>query len=319
MANHQDGFATNVTTNQIAGVTTTPLNSIPSVSAPFWIALDATNINGKYEIVSVSSKTATHINHGATTYAHTTAEEVRMVVPAAELDGFSTGWTPVVGTWVYASADAPTFTVTVPSGATTIYSPGMRVKLNQTTDKYFIITAVADALLTVYGGTDYTLTSATITSAYFSSHKVPVGFPTDPTKWTAKSTDTTNRSQATPTQNTWYNLGSVSLSVPIGAWKLEYSVAFFIGESTAADYVCQTTLSTANNSESDAEFTASGTFPIRGASASSGAFIRNGKDVVLATKTPYYLNTRTVESGVDSINNRNSSSPAIIRAVCAYL
>lgn len=86
MPNHQDGFATNITTNQSAGVTTTPLNSIPTVDAPFWIALDATNINGKYEPVFITSKTATNINHAATAYEHTTAEEVRMVVPAAELN-----------------------------------------------------------------------------------------------------------------------------------------------------------------------------------------------------------------------------------------
>lgn len=87
--NHQNNFATNLTSNQIAGVTTTPLNSIPSVAAPFSIALDSTNLNGKYEIVEVTSKTATHINHAATTYAHTTAEEVRMVVGATELDEFA--------------------------------------------------------------------------------------------------------------------------------------------------------------------------------------------------------------------------------------
>jgi len=86
---HQNNFGTNVTSNQIAGVTTTPLNSIPSIAAPFYIALDATNINGKYEVVDVTSKTATHILHAATTYAHTTAEEVRMVLPAVELDAFS--------------------------------------------------------------------------------------------------------------------------------------------------------------------------------------------------------------------------------------
>jgi len=88
MANrkHQNNFGTNLTSNQIAGVTTTPLNSIPSVAAPFTIALDATNLNGKYEVVEVSSKTATNILHPATTYAHTTAEEVRMVVGATEMD-----------------------------------------------------------------------------------------------------------------------------------------------------------------------------------------------------------------------------------------
>lgn len=86
---HQNNFSTNVTSNQTSGVTTTPLNSIPSIAAPFYLAFDATNVNGSYEVVDVTSKTATHVNHAATTYAHTTAEEVRMVVPAEELDAFS--------------------------------------------------------------------------------------------------------------------------------------------------------------------------------------------------------------------------------------
>lgn len=84
--NHLDNFATNLTSNTTAGATTTPLNSIPSIAAQFRIALDATNINSHFEIVTVTSKTATNINHAATTYAHTTAEEVRLVVDAAEMD-----------------------------------------------------------------------------------------------------------------------------------------------------------------------------------------------------------------------------------------
>jgi len=84
--NHQNNFATNLSSNQIAGVTTTPLNSIPSVDAPFYLAFDATNVNSKYEAVLCTSKTATNVNHAATSNAHTTAEEVRMIIPASEMD-----------------------------------------------------------------------------------------------------------------------------------------------------------------------------------------------------------------------------------------
>ncbi len=84
--NFEDNFATNLTSNQAAGVTTTPLDSIPSVDVPFYLAIDTTNVNSKYEVVYVTSKTATHVNHAATTYAHTTAEEVRMIVPSRLLN-----------------------------------------------------------------------------------------------------------------------------------------------------------------------------------------------------------------------------------------
>ena len=86
MINHQDNFGTNLTSNTTAGDTTSPLNSIPSATAPFWVAFDATNENGHYERKLVTSKTATNVNHSALAYAHTTAEEVRMVNPAEEFD-----------------------------------------------------------------------------------------------------------------------------------------------------------------------------------------------------------------------------------------
>lgn len=87
---HQNNFATNLTSNILAGATTAPLNSIPSVAVDFYLALDATNINNKYEVVLCTSKNATNVNFAACTYAHTTAEEVRMVVPADELDALET-------------------------------------------------------------------------------------------------------------------------------------------------------------------------------------------------------------------------------------
>lgn len=86
---HINNGGTNLTSNQIAGVTTTPINAVPSITVPFYMILDATNINGKYEEVEVTGKTATNVNHAATTYAHTTAEEVRFPFVATEADFFS--------------------------------------------------------------------------------------------------------------------------------------------------------------------------------------------------------------------------------------
>jgi hypothetical protein len=91
---HQNNFGTNLTSNTNAGDTTSPLNSIPTVDAPFYIAFDATNLNSHYEVVKCTSKTATNVNHAATAYAHTTAEEVRLVLPAEELNPTLTVDTP---------------------------------------------------------------------------------------------------------------------------------------------------------------------------------------------------------------------------------
>jgi hypothetical protein len=86
MINHQDNFITSLTSGISAGATTAPLASIPTIDAPFYLAFDATNLNGNYEIRMVSSKTATNVNFLACSFPHSADEEVRMVIPSWEAD-----------------------------------------------------------------------------------------------------------------------------------------------------------------------------------------------------------------------------------------
>lgn len=83
------------------------------------------------------------------------------------------GWQAVADTWTYASAT----TINVPSGATSLYQVGDKIKLTQTTAKYFIVTAVANTLLTVTGGSDYSVANAAITSPCYSHSDYPFGWP----------------------------------------------------------------------------------------------------------------------------------------------
>lgn len=83
------------------------------------------------------------------------------------------GWIRVKDTWAYASAT----TITVPAGAASRYSVGDKIKLTQTTAKYFYVVSIADTVLTVTGGTDYTVANAAITLPYYSKAASPVGFP----------------------------------------------------------------------------------------------------------------------------------------------
>lgn len=229
------------------------------------------------------------------------------------------GWIEAGSTWTYASADAPTFTFTISGDLTGKYSPGMRIKLTQTTVKYFIITAVSygapNTTVTIYGGTDYTLANAAISANYYSAAKAPFGFPQDPTKWTVVVTDTTERAQASPAQNTWYNPGSLSITIPIGTWRVIYHVAAQASNSSAIGLSVQATLSTSNNSESDSELStllyANSTIVI--------STLTKEKVLVLAAKTVYYLNARTVTSSQNAIDLRNDLDKLVIRAVCAYL
>ena len=229
------------------------------------------------------------------------------------------GWVACGVTFTYASADAPTFTATAPGDLTGTYKAGMKMKLTQTTDKFFFISidptysaGTGLTTFTLYGGTDYTLANAAITAPCYSRDKAPFGFPMSPIKWTVEVTDTSSRSQGSPTQNVWYNLGSVSITIPIGVWNVSYKVHQYLEKSTGGDL--QSTLSTANNSESDADLTS-----FHADTGAAGAMAYVTKCLSIASKTPYYLNTRTLSASVTGIYNFNNYSKLIIRAVCAYL
>jgi hypothetical protein len=172
-------------------------------------------------------------------------------------------------------------------------------------------------LITVYGGTDYTLAATAITLPYYSMMKVPFGFPANPTKWMVEIKDTAGRTQATPTQNTWYNINAaLSISIPIGEWLVSYQAIGQLGDSTSTSWAIYLTLSTANNSESDINFT---TRISGGAITDLAISLEKNKYLTLASKTPYYLNIRTVTANLDNMYIRSDVGTTIIRAVCAYL
>lgn len=223
----------------------------------------------------------------------------------------SGGWQAVNDTFTYSSADAPTFVITVSSDARGRYQVGGRIALWQGSWKYFIITAVSATTITVYGGTDYTLTSAGISNPMYSAQKSPIGFPMDPAKWTVKVTDTTSRLQSPPTLNVWYNLGSQSITIPIGIWNVDYTVHGYASLPGSDHYI---TLSTGAATESNNEYS------VRQDNTAGAVGITSFKQFQLsvAVKTPYYLNTKTGTSG-GTLYNNNDQVKLIIRAVCAYL
>ena len=77
------------------------------------------------------------------------------------------------GAMTYASAT----TITVASGAAAKFAVGDKIKLTQTTAKYFYVVSIADTVLTVTGGSDYTVANAAITLPYYSHASSPIGFP----------------------------------------------------------------------------------------------------------------------------------------------
>jgi hypothetical protein len=232
------------------------------------------------------------------------------------------GWIPCESLWEYASADAPTFTFTVYGDWTDTIYPGTKLKLTQTTTKYFIVTASSysspNTTITVYGGTDYTLTSDPITAEYFSYEKAPVGFPLSPDKWSVIVADTTDRTQASPTSGTWYNLGSLSIAIPLGLWIVSYEVNLRVSRSSAGIVNQFVTLSNANNTELSSTW--SGQIYTSSSTDFRGVVTQIPMVLSLAAKATYYLNSKTTTASMTGINFYGATSRAtIIKAVCAYL
>lgn len=274
------------------------------------------------EITTVDSNDLLNVvDVSDTTYsASGTNKRVTKANLLKEYDIFS-GWIPAGETWTYASADDPTYTFTVAADVTTKYSVGMKIKLTQGTVKYFIITAVStfsggNTTITVYGGTDYDLANSAISANAYSMMRTPVGFPMSPAKWSVVASDATVREQINPTQNTWYNLGSFSISIPIGVWNTYFIAQTYNSRATAGTLSAWVSLSTANNSASTAAHT------VRSYNAADTGLmdaLYNSFVISVASKTTYYLVEKTDQTGVTSLILNPGNETSRIVATCAYL
>lgn len=221
-------------------------------------------------------------------------------------------------------ADSPTYILNTTANITGTIGEGMKFKLNHLNrEKFFFVSNVAItgaiSYLTLYGGTDYTLTTGAITNPHYSPSREPFGFPTDPDKWTVETTNNADQTQSSPTTNTWYNLGSLQITVPIGKWYVSYKVLARVSRAAATATNMASTLSNANNTESDPDMTTFVT--LNGASGTLVMLVTQHalpKVFKQSSKTTYFLNGRTT-AGADSIGHRGDVGTTIIRARTAYL
>jgi hypothetical protein len=85
--------------------------------------------------------------------------------------------------------------------------------------------------LTIYSGNDYTLTNTTISSPAINQITCPYDFPSNVEKWTYYVKYYPMVSQNPVTAGVWYNLGSQSITVPIGCWKVRATTSFLASQS----------------------------------------------------------------------------------------
>ncbi len=120
--------------------------------------------------------------------------------------------------------------------------------------------------------------------------------------------------QNTPTAGTWYNVGSHSLVVPAGRYVLEWQWILYANNTGSTADVFGT-LSTADNSQSDAGMTASqSTYGSVAGDRGIGGYLSKSKIVSLAAATTFYLNAKTSQNNGISIQDKSSDGSCIIRA-----
>jgi len=239
-------------------------------------------------------------------------------------------WVSSPGTWTFSSADAPTYIASVNADMTGVVQPGTRIRLVQSaTTKYFIVTAVGtfsggNTLITLLssmtsGTADNSgLANSAITSPYYSGMKSPFGFPVDPARWMIRTSDTSDRSQASPVTNTWYNLGSLSISIPIGAWNTYFKAnCKYQASGGGGDIIAA--LSTSASSASDSDLIGRGIYADVNVNDGRGEVVVR-KHLNLASKTTYFAVARKTSGAVSSIIFQGSTDGAtVLEAVCAYL
>ena len=194
---------------------------------------------------------------------------------------------------------------------------------NITIDKYALITAVAPYAagvtpITIWGGTDYSLANATISSPYYATVSQPFGFNRDKNKWKVEYNSLATISQATPTALTWYN--KATIDIPIGAFNAYVVASLNAYRTTAGVADMQATLSTANNTLSDYDMTLTSYVMATGASANQTVnTISFSKDLSTTVKKTMYLNILTSNTSMLSIALQGSISSTIIRLTSTLL
>lgn len=254
--------------------------------------------------------------------------------------GSSDGWTAystVVPTRT--AADDPVYTlqfagVDLTTGANALYE-GMPIKWTQNSivrygwicDTPTFSTNTTAKIITRLDGssTDYDVLDTStyaISDFYFGLPKQPgLGMPILDSVWTLQTTDANACTKTSPTTSVWYGGTGLSptgpsLDFPIGAWNFEFGGRVSLTLPSASNAGARLTLSSANNSESNADYTFNAAFS---SIVSIGVPCFKTGYIKVTSKTTHYLNVLTGSASASSIVLQGNTMKSVIRIVLAYL
>lgn len=256
----------------------------------------------------------------------------RRVAPLVNGELVGAGWTPANERWSYVSVDDPIGIIEISGDQTAKYSAGMRIRfVNNANTIYGIIQVVAlnsgNTRITFLHEIDptdslalYLMQNSAITNPVYSWHKAPFGFPLKRSSWRVYFKDSLDRQINSAVVGTYYNLGTSLLDVPIGGWVVGYNVVADAESlpNNNTNIRNQVTLSTANNSESDKDLTTN--YQVGGSSQPLriAMSLDREKELILTTKTRYYLNAVVIVGSIGTLGFRGDRAPTLIYADNIY-
>jgi len=269
----------------------------------------------KTNLVSATNENVTNIG---TLASLKTAVKTSTVGAINEVyDTTDNGWISARATLTYASASTPTFVCNTSTNLSTRISVGMKIKLTQTTTKYFFVTAITSTTITLYGGTDYVLANATISNVYYSVVKSPYGFPMNPNKWSVELLKQTDTVILNTLDNTW-KASTVSTVIPIGDWNFSAKFGVYYAGTSVYGSIIYTTISTNTTTVTNPKLTVRNSEGINVDAPSSyvSAFVYE----TIRNETPqtFTILVKTI-GGAPSCTIDGSANPTFLVATCAYL
>lgn len=143
-------------------------------------------------------------------------------------------------------------------------------------------------------------TSGGISNVYYSAARAPYGMPASVDKWML-TTSNKQSASASLASATWSNLGILNFTIPIGSWNLAYKTSIYVSLATAGVSL-NTTLSTANNTESDGKFTIRTENP-GGTQAITSPHTLYPEPVTVSSATIYYFNSSHSAGSTQTLYN----------------
>lgn len=252
--------------------------------------------------------------------------------PSADIAGSGTaggnGWHDVEGTLAYISKDDPSYVISIAQDMTGILAPGMRFRTTHgSTTQYWIITAVG-----AYSGgvTNITLLASSLNALYtytpnsaaYSADRYPIGFDANPDHWTITTSDNSLRTQPDAVQDTWYNINSIQIVLPIGLWHIRMRVHFQMGGIATSALSGEVTLANATNPSSYI-INLTGYYAVDGLNGTPSISTTFALDDVIlrAAKATYYLLARALSADGPTLYFYGDGNyiRTSIQAVCGYL